>query len=295
VNVGLDLPEFGDAFAAAARRSSKPIVAYVLAPGIEETLESAGIPNFRSVERALRALNALRMPDDGLGARRPARAAPGDGAARDGALDEHTAKEMLKRYGVPVVPEALVTSPPEAVAAARQIGLPVVVKVCAAAIPHKTDVGGVWLDLRSEEDVEAAFVALQQRFPGERALVQKLVEPGVELLLGARRDPQAGPIVVVGLGGSLVELLDDIAICRVPVTRAAALRAVARLRTRRLLDGYRGLPPVDLLAVAGLLERLSELVAATPAIVEVDLNPVIANAHGLVVVDALVRLDGVGR
>jgi acetyltransferase len=149
----------------------------------------------------------------------------------------------------------------------------------------------VLLDLKDEAAVREAAATLAQRFPGAAMLVQKMVAGGIELIVGAQRAPATGPVIMLGIGGVYAEVLDDVVFCRAPASTDAVLAALARLRSQRLLDGYRGAPPVDRGAVAAIAARLSEIVAANPSIAEVDLNPVIAGRDGAVIVDALIRVE----
>ena len=178
-----------------------------------------------------------------------------------------------------------------AVAAAQKIGFPVAVKVSSAEIAHKSDVGGVVLDLKTAPEVRAAVDAMQAKLGRVDVLVQKMVKPGLELIVGAQRNGATGSVVMIGIGGILAEVLDDAVFLRAPAAPEAALAALARLRSQKLLDGYRGAPAIDRTAVANIVARLSQVVAANPGIVEIDLNPVIADGDGATVVDALIRVD----
>jgi acetyl-CoA synthetase (ADP-forming) len=134
---------------------------------------------------------------------------------------------------------------------------------------------------------------MQERFPGEAMLVQQMVPGGLELIIGAQRTQVTGAVLMLGIGGVFAEVLDDVVFCRAPASSAAVRAALGRLRSQRLLDGYRGAPPVDREAVAAVGARLSEIVAANPSIAEVDLNPVIARANAAIIVDALMRVEEV--
>ena len=292
VNVGLDLPEFGEAFARAAGKGEKPIIGYVIAPGIEEIFERATIPNLPTVERAVRAFRRLcdrtqRMAQDSSEPR--FRFEPVTLAGE--VLTEHEAKALLGEHGFSVTREEAVSSASQARDAASRIGYPAVLKVLSRDVVHKTDAGGVILGLVDDEAVAEGYDELSRRFPGEDVLVQEMAAGGVELILGGRRDPLAGPVVMVGLGGVLAEVLEDVSFHGAPLSHSQALGAIAELRTQRMLDGFRGAPPVDRPELAELLERLGALLAANEAITEIDLNPVIATEDGLVVVDALVRAE----
>jgi acetyltransferase len=132
---------------------------------------------------------------------------------------------------------------------------------------------------------------MAKRFPGEALLVQQMVSGGIELIMGAQRTRATGAVLMLGIGGIFAEVLDDVVFCRAPASVAAVRAALGRLRSQRLLDGYRGASPVDRDAVAVIGARLSEIVAANSSIGEVDLNPVIADAECAVIVDALIRVD----
>jgi acyl-CoA synthetase (NDP forming) len=210
-------------------------------------------------------------------------------------LSEADSLELLDVAGCPVVPVRRAAGPDDAVAAADRLGYPVVLKLQAEGLAHKSDVGGVRVGLEDRVAVRtAAADLLALELPdGGRAtglVVQPMIRDGIELILGIRRDAQFGPVVLVGLGGVLAEALDDVAIRLAPIRRDVALGMLDGLRGGRLLDGFRGRPPVDRAAVADILVRLGALAAARPDILEADLNPVIASAGGAVIVDALVVL-----
>jgi acetate---CoA ligase (ADP-forming) len=193
-------------------------------------------------------------------------------------LTEPEAAELLLRHGIGGPREVLARSAADAVAAARALGYPVVLKVCSPDILHKSEVGGVRLDLADELAVAAAFASLREltearggRWVG--ALVQEQVAADLELIVGARFDPTFGPVVLVGFGGIQAELLDDRVLRLAPVDVVAAREMLAELRGASLLTGYRGRPPVDVEALAELIVATSRLVSEAP-IAELDLNPV---------------------
>ncbi len=211
------------------------------------------------------------------------------------ALSEHESLGFLGRAGISVTAAELVADAAGAVTAARRLGGPVALKLDAEGVAHKSDLGGVALDLVGDDAVYAAALAMLEnarlrRLKVRGLLVEPMAEPGVELIVGLRRDPQFGPAVVVGLGGILAEIMDDIAIRLAPVTPRVALEMLDDLRGRRLLDGVRGRAGVDRSAVAAMLVALGRVGAARPDVLEVDLNPVIATASGALAVDALVVL-----
>ena len=290
IAIGLDFAEFANALIAA--NTVKPVVACVVAPQSEALLANGGVANFPSVDRAVRALGHLMT----RGAQTPRAVVEACAAVVrplvPGLLSEVASKSYLAGYGLPVTDEQEVDDGDAAVAAADRLGYPVVLKVSSAAIPHKSDVGGVLLNLGNGEAVRAAGAVLCERFPGIPLLVQKMVAPGLELIVGAKRTNGTGAIVMVGIGGVFAEVLDDVVFCRAPARQENVTAAMERLRSRRLLDGYRGGAAIDRMAVASIAARLSEIVAANPALREIDLNPVIANAAGAIIVDALIRSEG---
>lgn len=183
--------------------------------------------------------------------------------------------DLLDAFGIPTAPHALANSAAQAVAAAERLGFPVVLKTAMPGIAHKSERGGVMLDLRHEAAVREAYTRTAAAL-GPRVMLARMLPAGPELALGAVRDPQFGPVVVLGAGGTLVELLDDRVAALAPFGVATARRLLDRLRLRRLLDGFRGAPATDLAALADLVARFSVLVhALAPSVLEIDVNPVI--------------------
>jgi acetyltransferase len=174
-----------------------------------------------------------------------------------------------------------------ATGAAERLGWPVAVKIDVPGFAHKTEAGGVALQIEDAADLKQAIRKL--RPTASRGLViQPMAPPGVELILGARRDAQFGPLVLVGLGGILAEAIDDVAVRLAPVNLRDALQMLEELRAPRILDGPRNLPTVDRRAVAAAIVALGDAVVANPTWLEVDVNPLIAGAGGAVAVDALI-------
>lgn len=199
-------------------------------------------------------------------------------------LTEPEAAAVLSAYGIPQPREAVAMTEAEAVEAARHLGFPVVLKLCSPDILHKSDAGGVKLGLRDEAQVRSAFHDLRSaagqrsaRFAG--VLVQEQVSGDVEVIVGARYDPTFGPVVLVGLGGILAELLEDTALRLAPVSADAARRMLGELRGSRLLAGFRGRAGADLESLAALIATVSRLAVELP-LAELDLNPVILKAGG---------------
>jgi acetate---CoA ligase (ADP-forming) len=210
-----------------------------------------------------------------------------------GLLGEVEAKDLLGAAGLPVVPTTLARSLDEAVTQARQFGYPVALKVVSPAIVHKSDVGGVRLGLASDAAVRAAFAALEvlpgQRFEG--VAVQPMASPGVELALGAHRDPQFGPVGLFGLGGIFVETVRDVALRVASLSALDAGEMLDEICGRAILQGVRGEPPVDRAALVDALRRLGAFMLGHPSVASVDLNPVFGYPTGILAVDARIVLE----
>jgi acetyl coenzyme A synthetase (ADP forming)-like protein len=207
-------------------------------------------------------------------------------------LDPHDAAALLGCFGIAVVAFSLVTDAKAAVAAADELGYPVAMKTAVPEIVHKTDVGGVELDLRDAAAVERAYTdiarSLGQAMGG--VIVQRMVVPGVETIVGVTHDPSFGPLVLFGLGGVTAELLADRAFRIVPITDEDADELVRSLRGSPLLFGYRGRPEVDVGALRELLLRVGQLADELPEISEMDLNPVVVSPDGAIAVDVKVHV-----
>lgn len=210
------------------------------------------------------------------------------------ALNEWEARRVLSAFDIPFAPCRLAGDEAEAVTAARELGFPVAIKVHSASILHKTEVGGVHLDMRDEAGVRQACRAIRQTVadrcsaPLEGYLVQRLIDPGLDLLLGAARDPNFGPYLLVGLGGVWTETLDDVAALALPASIDDVLRALDSLRAAPLLHGARGKSRLDCKAVARIALRLGRFMTSDSAAAEVDLNPlrVFPEGRGAIALDA---------
>jgi acetyl-CoA synthetase (ADP-forming) len=210
-------------------------------------------------------------------------------------LSEAESKELLAAYGVPCVAERLVTDAPAAVAAAEELGLPVVAKLCGAAITHKSERGLVRLGLDSADAVSRAASDLLAAARPEEGDVRVLVAPMVsgrrELIVGAHRDPQFGACVMVGVGGVLAEALADVSFRLAPITELDADEMLDDLEAQALLGEIRGDAPVDRAAVARVLLSLSRLMSERDDVGSVDVNPLVVDRDGApVAVDALVEM-----
>jgi acyl-CoA synthetase (NDP forming) len=206
------------------------------------------------------------------------------GAADDVWLDPGDTRELLLAYGIPLVPERVAPTVDEAVAAARELGLPAVVKTAAPGA-HKTETGGIALDLGTEEAVREAAERI-----GVPVIVQPMLSAGAELLVGVVEDPTFGPLVAFGPGGVLAELIGEASFRIAPLTDADARELVTSGKAGRLVAGFRGAPPADEDALVDLVLRLAHLGEDLHALAELDLNPVLGLPDGCVAVDARVRV-----
>jgi acetyltransferase len=304
-----------------ARQCTKPVLASFMGEvrvqaGVE-ILTAHSVPNYPFPERAAGAFRA--MADEH--ALRGAPAPQGDTFAVDRATTRHVidqaraegrtaigdgeARAILHAYGLRVPHTELAETPEQAVAIARRIGYPVVLKIASPDILHKTDVGGVRIGMTCVEDVRDAFEWIVDRVrrssPAARlqgCLVQQMVPPGgLEVFAGAKRDPQFGPLVTFGLGGIYVEALQDAVFRVAPVSRAEAEAMLSTIRARALLDGVRGQPPVDKAAIVDALLRVSQLVQDFPEIAELDINPLVVYpvGQGAIALDARMMLLGLSE
>jgi acetyltransferase len=213
-------------------------------------------------------------------------------------LTEMETKSVLSTYGIPVNRMEAVTTEDEAVQKAKKIGFPVVMKINSRDIPHKTDVGGVMLNLKNESDVYLAFRKIIERARSyspkahiEGVTIQPMLNrPGYELILGAKKDPDFGPVIVFGMGGVMTEVLKDRSIALPPLNRLLARRLMEETRVYRLLKGYRNHPPVNLVLLEEILIRLAQLVTDFPEIEELDINPLIVTGDDACAADARILL-----
>lgn len=310
--VMIDSAAVARAFAHHAGRTTKPFVACLLGKSRGEDaaaiLAGAGVPNFRFPEDAAKALAGLarlaelRTRDDSpapplrVHAKRGRAAVEAALAAGREMLKGTELYDLLTAYGIPVVPSRIVRRPSQAIEAAAEVGWPVVLKVEAPGVVHKSDRGGVILDLRNADELMSAWQRLQERFKLDdkdiRVLIQAMRRDGVETFFGTTTDPQFGRLIAFGLGGIHVEVLKDVVFRLHPLTPADAAEMVAGIRAQAMLDGVRGKPPVDRAQLADVLLRLNRMLSDLPEIRELDLNPFLAGYEGRAscVLDARVRL-----
>jgi acetate---CoA ligase (ADP-forming) len=299
--------------AATVGQPDKPVLAVLmgregLAQGMAQ-LHGAGIPTYIFPESAARAFAAMcryrewrervlppeeSLPVDTLSAKA---ILEGARAASRSRLDELESLALLAAYGIPTAPAVLAQSEAEMLATAKQMGFPVVLKIVAPAIVHKTDVGGVRVGIGNAAEARDAYreiLRAASRANPQAAITGVLVQPmvtgGLELIAGMTRDPSVGPMLMFGLGGTLVEVLGDVIFRLAPIHRLDAAEMVRGFRAHRVLEGVRGSPPANLGALVDVLLRLSRLTLDCPEISELDLNPLLAFADGALAVDARVML-----
>jgi len=296
------------AMAPLAQAAGKPIcIAWIPesleGPGPVAVDTSADLSLFRSMRRLMKAIALWLEYHDGqpamgvIGeAAKAAAAALPEGACT---LMEAQAKSAFAAAGLPAMPDARAATAETAIAAAEALGYPVVLKLDSPDIAHKTEVGGVKLNLASAAEVSTAFAAIMEgvrsHAPAARVdgvLVQRMAARGPELILGARQDPQFGVTLLVGLGGVQAELWRDVTLDIAPVSPARAEAMLRSLKSFALLDGFRGAAPVDVAKVAETIARFSELAAAIGArLEEMEINPLVCLPEGSVALDGLMQLQ----
>ncbi len=309
-----------EAVIAAAGRTRAPVLTcwvgeQAVAPA-RRLLNDAGIPTYGTPRETVRAFmhmvdyrrnqaTLMETPATAPGEFTPdvatARRIVGDSLRSDEPtpMSEAEAKAVLQAYGIPVVATRVAKTPDEAAEIAKGLGFPAALKVLSPDITHKTDVGGVRLFLDSPQSVKAAAYSIladvPKKQPGARIegfTVQPMADrPGAfELILGVATDPIFGPVILFGHGGTAVEVIGDRAVALPPLNMTLARDLIARTRVSRLLAGYRDRPPVDFDALSMALMRISKLIVDIPEIVELDVNPLLAAADGVLAVDARIRV-----
>jgi acetate---CoA ligase (ADP-forming) len=298
-------------FSALAKSAGKPVCIswlseWLQGPGSDLYETDPHTALFHTTERCFQALAGWQWRDrrrnENIYAERhaangspaaTARAVLGKAAFK---ITEREGKDILSAYGVPVARDIVVQNAKDAVRAANEVGYPVVLKIESPDIAHKTEAGVVRLNLRNDGEVRAAFDAvtaaaarLDPKPDIRGVLVQPMIPSGMEVVIGTQCDPTFGPMVVVGMGGVLVEILRDSTAELAPVGKPLALAMLKRLRGYRLLEGYRGSTPVDIESLADGIARISQLAADLAGdIAEIDVNPVICAGSRIVAVDALI-------
>ena len=275
-------------------------------PGVVEANQCSRVALFRSMNACFAAVAAWhRRADKRAAGVQTVAATAGEtvahahsliAAATGQTLTEREAKAVLALYGVPVVGERLARSADDAVNAAALLGYPVVLKVESPDLPHKTEAGVIRLNLRSANEVRDGYAAVMANAdkvsPPPRingVLVQPMVPQGIEMVVGARNDPLFGPLIVVGLGGILVEVLNDSALSPAPVTPSEAEDLLRQLKGVKLLEGFRGMPAVDVKRLAQVISDVSRFAADhRDTVAELDVNPLICAGDRITAVDALI-------
>ncbi|MEO8778643.1 MAG: acetate--CoA ligase family protein [Rhodanobacter sp.] len=276
--------------------TEKPVVFVIMgdeAPLGEEFLalvRESGVPFLRSPDRALRAMTHVHRRGELVAAaqvRAPHAAVDIDTLVPAGPMAEYKGKAVLQAMGIAIPAGGIAHSVDEAIAVAARIGYPVVVKAQADALTHKSDVGGVAVGLRDEGALRVAWATMQARVAHacpeivlDGLLVEAMASPGLELVIGARRDADWGLVMLVGLGGIWIEVLKDVRLLAADIDEAQIILELRKLKGAKLLDGVRGSAAVDLASVARVVRRLSDLMVAQPTIAEVDINPLVVHEVG---------------
>lgn len=306
----MDLREIALRIAKVVSASQKPVLACLMAvtdvrPAVE-VLEEANIPHYGFPERAARALAAMAQYSEWVHRPRTEYKIFKDvqrekvkeiltlakGEKRS-FLPEPEAHEVLKAYGFPVLKFRLVKTEKEAIAAAEEIGYPIVLKIVSPDIVHKVDVGGVKLNIEDEKELQLNYRQMLSDVKAAKpeahiwgVLVQEFIKGGKETIIGLKRDPHFGPLLMFGLGGIYVEALRDVTFRIAPIRELGAYRMIRQIRSFKILEGFRGEPPSDIDAIAECLQRLSQLAIDFEEISELDINPLMVFGKGTRVVDA---------
>ncbi|MDP2366444.1 MAG: acetate--CoA ligase family protein, partial [Ignavibacteria bacterium] len=210
-------------------------------------------------------------------------------------LNSQEVYSILEAYGINVAPWNLLPTVDSAVSAAEAIGYPVVLKADSEKIIHKSDSGGVVLNLKNSDELRKAANTMAENFNSDdlKFFVQKFLPGGKEVIIGATSEPGLGHLIMFGMGGVFVELLKDVAFCLTPVSRPEAKEMTESIKTAKILTGYRGDKGVDIPGLIEIIQRISQLVTENPQIGELDLNPVAAFESNVVVVDARIKLQNI--
>ena len=300
----------------AGKNGKKPVLAVFMGGEAIESgvsiLKEGGVPNYTFPERAVEALLAMNRYRDWTTApveevseihvdkEAAAKVFQNARAAGRNSLGDMEARGVMEAYGLRLPGNKLATTSDEAIEFARQIGYPVVMKIVSPDILHKSDIGGVRVGLKSDEEVSTAFTAIEAnalRYMPDAKIwgvaVQEMVKPGREVILGVTHDPQFGHLIMFGLGGIYVEVLKDVSFRVAPLTRREAAAMIHEIRSFPLLAGVRGQQPADLAAVTDALLRVSQMVTDFPEIIELDVNPLVVNpvGGGATAVDARIILS----
>ena len=305
----VDLKKVAETIASVGPRSGKTILTSILGltditPAVE-ILESNNIPHYTFPESAVRALAAMyeyqrwvdrprtQVKHFGVDIGKAQEIISNARHAGLTNLPQDDALRILSTYGLPVIKTQTASSKAEAVEAAKGIGYPVAMKIVSPDVVHKIDVGGVKLDLNSNEDVGKAFDEILKNVKTlvpkariEGVLLQEYVTGGTETIIGIHRDPKFGPLLMFGLGGIYVEAYRDVSFRLAPIRELSADNMISQIRGSKILQGFRGQPPADTKTIAECIERLSQLSVELPDVLELDVNPLVAFANGCRALDA---------
>ena len=311
--LGVKQQDVAQAIVEARQGHDKPVLAVLMGrqglPQGRAELHEAGVPAYIFPESAAKALAAMHRYHTWL--EQP------EGSFNEYDVDRGTVRRILREaceageehlagpealavfraYGIPVLDSRIVRSADEAATAAAELGFPVVMKIESPDVVHKTDVGGVVVDLRTEEEVRAEYEGMVNRvrkaIPDadiQGALLQAFIRGGRETIIGGTTDPTFGPLLMFGLGGVYVEALKDVVFRVHPLTDLDAQQMVRSIRGYRVLQGIRGEPPSDEEAITDVIQRVSQLMGENPAIEELDINPFLVQEQGGVALDARIRV-----
>lgn len=294
-----DIEEIAVTIGKIAKKSSKPILACFM--GIVDVsagvtiLEKWKVPHYRFPESAARTFAAMSRYTAWV--KRPRtkykkfkvdhKKAKSILRNKKGKLQDLETFQLLKAYGFPVLPIELCKNPAQVAKAAQKMGYPVVIKISSPDILHKVDVGGVRVGLNSKQEVEKAskemLTTVQKRMPNAKIqgiMIQKMAKKGREVILGLKRDPQFGPILMFGLGGTYVEVMKDVTFRIAPIRELGAFNMIRSIKSYKILEGVRGEKPADIKQIAESIQRLSQLAVECPEIEELDINPLLAYEQG---------------
>ncbi len=219
---------------------------------------------------------------------------------------EHEAKDIMKAYGIPIPPYNTAATADEAIEKAAEIGFPVVLKILSKDILHKSDAGGVKLNLKNSDEVRKAFNEIMENAKAygkeqgtsidlsRGVLITSFADMGIEVIVGVTRDPQFGHALMFGLGGIFVEVLKDVTFRLIPMTETDAREMIGEIKAAKILDGVRGQGPSDIDALVTVILAVSDMVNENPEIIELDCNPtfVYEKGKGVLVVDARILIEG---
>ncbi|MBA4421713.1 MAG: CoA-binding protein [Syntrophus sp. (in: bacteria)] len=290
--------------AARIHAAGKPIIIWIIgrrddAYAFQKEALAHGIPVFTDISRAAECLAAVLgeryRPAPMIADKKDHRTMPNPLQellnSASGPLDEHLSKEVLRAGGIPTVQEEIAVDAAHAEAVAAALGYPVVMKGLLPGGIHKTELGLVCMGIHDDWAARVTFASLMGKMEGRgRVLIQKQHPGRVELILGLLRDPQFGPCVMFGLGGVMAELIEDSVFAVAPLTHEEALKLIGRVRSSKVLDGFRGAPPVNREEIVRILIALGEIGLCQPRIREIDINPLIIGEEGAAAVDATIVL-----